>query len=181
MSEQETPQQTLDESFIAYLESVIKRDDRAILAHFRRGLGKAPGMAMEMFPYLARFTQNRFRSEENAYFLVASLIGLYPTYSWKTDEGGRNNLGKSLSFLQDQSESIEKRFVALLNADEEDLPQHLRQIISLLKSKEAPINWLQLLKDIKFWSHENRRVQRNWAHGFWGHTAVDTEKKGEQN
>jgi len=179
VSEQATQKQSLDESFIAYLESIVKRDDRAILAHFRRGLGKEPGTAMEMFPYLARFTQNFYRSDENAYFLVASLFGMYPTFSWKADEKGQNNLGKSLSFLKDQSDSIEKRFVALLNADEEDLPNHLRQIISLLKSKEAPINWLQLLKDIKFWSSENRRVQRNWANGFWGNPNTN-EEKGEQ-
>ena len=175
MSEQETPKQTLDESFIAYLERIIERDDRAILAHFRRGLGKEPGTATEMFPYIAPFTNDiKKRSQENAYFLVASMIGLY--HKAKKTAG---NLGDSIWLMKDESGSIEKRFVALLNADEEDLPQHLRQIISLLKSKEKPINWLQLLKDIKFWSHENRSVQRNWAYGFWGRTTVDTEKKGE--
>lgn len=181
MSETAIQKQTLDESFIGYLESVLKRDDRAVLAHLRRGLGKEAGTAMEMFPYIARFVQTKFRSEENAYFLVASLFGLYPTNSWKSDEK-YNNLGKSLSFLKEESDSIEKRFVALLNSDEEDLPNHLRQIISLLKSKEKPINWFQLLKDIKNWSHEDRYVQRNWAKGFWGNSSTNTEnaEKGEQ-
>ena len=66
MSEQATQKQTLDDSFINYLESVLKRDDRAILAHLRRGLGKEPGTAMEMFPYIGRFVQNSYRSDENA-------------------------------------------------------------------------------------------------------------------
>ena len=178
MSEIGTQKTSLDEGFIAYLESVLRRDDRAILAHLRRGLGKEAGTAMEMFPYIARFVQTKYRSEENAYFLVASLFGLYPTNSWKSDEKF-NNLGKSLSFLKDESDSIEKRFVALLNSDEEDLPNHLRQIVSLLKSKESPINWFLLLKDIKSWSHEDRFVQRNWAKGFWGNSTENTEK-GEQ-
>ncbi len=181
MSETGTQKMSLDEGFIAYLEGVLRRDDRAILAHLRRGLGKEAGTAMEMFPYIARFVQTKFRSEENAYFLVASLFGLYPTNSWKSDEKF-NNLGKSLSFLKEESDSIEKRFVALLNSDDEDLPNHLRQIVSLLKSKEAPINWYLLLKDIKGWSYENRSVQRNWAKGFWGNTSTNTEntEKGEQ-
>ncbi len=181
MSETATQQTSLDEGFITYLESVLRRDDRAILAHLRRGLGKEPGTAMEMFPYIARFVQTKYRSEENAYFLVASLFSLYPTNSWKSDER-YNNLGKSLSPLQTESDSIEKRFVALLNSDEEDLPNHLRQIISLLKSNDKPINWLQLLKDIKSWTHEEKFVQRNWAKGFWGNTSTNTEntEKGEQ-
>lgn len=166
--------QSMDEKFIGYLESILKRDDRAILAHLRRGLGKPAGTAMEMFPYVAPFTQNLNRSSENAYFLVASLFGLYPTASWKSDD--RNNLGKSLSFLKDSSDSIEKRFVALLNANEEDLPNHLRQIISLLKSKDAPVNWLRLLKDIKRWEHADKFVQRNWAKAFWGNTTTSNEE-----
>ncbi len=180
MSEQATQKQTLDDGFISYLESVLKRDDRAVLAHLRRGLGKEPGTAMEMFPYMARFVQNSYRSEENAIFMVASLFGLYPTYSWKSDEKGRNNLGKSMSFLKDDSGSIEKRFVALLNADEEDLPNHLRQIISLLKSKEAPINWHKLLRDIKQWNRSDRKIQREWAKGFWGFTNTENTEKGEE-
>lgn len=180
MNEQATQKQTLDESFINYLERVLERDDRAILAHLRRGLGKEAGTAIEMFPYLARFVQNSYRNEENAYFLVAALFGLYPTYSWKPDEKGRNNLGKSMSFLKDDSGSIEKRFTALLNSDEEDLPNYLRQIISLLKSKDAPVNWRELLKGIKQWNRSDRRIQREWAKGFWGNKNTENEEKGEE-
>jgi hypothetical protein len=68
MSEQPTHKQTLDESFISYLESVLKRDDRAILAHLRRGLGKEAGTAIEMFPYVAPFVQNSYRSERMLIF-----------------------------------------------------------------------------------------------------------------
>lgn len=177
MNETGTQQQSFDEKFISYLENFVRKDDRAALAHLRRGLGREN--AAEMFPYLAGWTANLCRSEEKAYFLVASLIGLYPTNSWKGDEK-HNNLGKSLSFLQAESDSIEKRFVALLNADEEDLPNHLRQIVSLLKSKEAPVNWLQLLRDIRYWNNEKNNVQRSWAKGFWGNLTESIEKGEEK-
>lgn len=178
MNEQITEKQTLDESFINYLESVLKRDDRAVLANLRRGLGKEAGTAMEMFPYVARFIQSSNRREEIAFLLVASLFGLYPTYSWKTEGKGRNNLGNSISLLNDESGSIEKRFVALLNADEEDLPNHLRQIVSLLKANDKPINWKELLRGIKQWNRSDRKIQREWAKGFWGNTKI--ENKGEE-
>lgn len=180
MSEQSEQKQTFDEKFVGRLERYVRDEDRAALAHLRRGLGKETWAATEMFPYVAGWTANLSRRDENAYFLVASLVGLYPTYSWKpTEQIKFNNLGKSLSFLKEGSDSIEKRFTALLNADEEDLPTHLRQIISLLKSKDAPVNWLQLLRDIKFWSSENRNVQRSWAKGFWGNTNTEKENEGE--
>ncbi|MCW5961309.1 MAG: type I-E CRISPR-associated protein Cse2/CasB [Pyrinomonadaceae bacterium] len=182
MSEHIEQKQTLDEKFVGRLEKYVKDEDRAALAHLRRGLGKDAWTATEMFPYVAGWTANLSRRDENAYFLVASLVGLYPTYSWKPTEKIKfNNLGKSLSFLSEDSGSIEKRFTALLNADDEDLSEHLRQIVSLLKSKEAPINWHQLLRDIKNWSHENRFVQRSWAKGFWGNLEENKEhKEGEE-
>lgn len=179
MTEDTTEKQTLDESFIGFLEGILKRDDRAVLAHLRKGLGKPPGSTIEMFPYVARFVQRNYRGDENAYFLVASLFALYPTYSWKAEDTGNRNVGRSLALMKEKSESIERRFVALLNSDEEDLPNHLRQIISLLKSEDKPINWLQLLKDIKSWSHETKYVQRNWAKGFWGYSPSENNKGDE--
>jgi CRISPR system Cascade subunit CasB len=148
--------------------------NRAALANLRRGLGKKPGTTMEMFPYINDKIPPT--KKESAYFLVASLFGFYPDA-----EEIKGNLGISLSILEtktqvqrnDSSEdkkqsSVERRFVALLNAKEEDLPNHLRQIIGLLKSKEIPINWYQLLSDVKFWSSEgNYNTQRQWAKSFW--------------
>jgi CRISPR system Cascade subunit CasB len=173
-------EQPHDERFIGYLESVLKRDDRAILANLRRGLGRAPGTAMEMFPYVARFTSALHPKDEDSFFLVASLFGLYPTPGWRKDEAQQNNLGHSLSLLKAQSESTERRFVALLNSTREDLPEHLRQIISLLKSKEAPVNWVQLLRDIRNWDRSERWVQRNWAKGFWGNVKNQNSDEGEK-
>lgn len=164
-----------DRKFINHLKKFVREKNRAALANLRRGLGKKPGTAMEMFPYIHRKippTKN-----ESAYFLVAALFGLYPDA--ETTEG---NLGKSLLLLEDKTQeqrnnssednkisSVERRFVALLNAKEADLPSHLRQIIGLLKSKEIPIDWFRLLKDVKFWTdEENYNTQRRWAKGFWG-------------
>lgn len=177
MSEQATREMSIDEKFINHLEGYVEKQNRAALAHLRRGLGKEPGTAMEMFPYVASWITTSYN--EQPYFLIASLIGLYPVKS-RDKYGKFNNLGKSLSEIEDGKEGVEKRFTALLNADEEDLSEHLRQIIGLLKSKEIPVNWFLLLKHIKNWSHESKYVQKNWARGFWGNKNKNTEEKGEE-
>ena len=164
-----------DKKFINHLIKFRREDNRGALANLRRGLGKKPGTAMEMYPYINR--QIPDTKKTNAYFIVAALFGLYPDA-----EHTKGNLGESLLLLESKTQeqrksspddkkisSVERRLVALLNAKEEDLPNHLRQILGLLKSNEMPINWFRLLKDIKFWSDEkNSDTQRQWAKAFWG-------------
>jgi CRISPR system Cascade subunit CasB len=103
-------------------------------------------------------------------FMVASLFALHPD---TTDAG---NLGTSFRRIGNPSESIEKRFVALLNAHSDDLPDHLRQAISLLRSNEVRVNWLQLLRDIEGWNRDDRIVQRKWAAEYWGSAAPETQE-----
>ena len=172
-----------DERFISALEHLVTNDDRAALAALRRGLGQRPGETMELYPYVVPYVQGlQYTSDENAYYIIASLVGLYPTPSWQRSDGKQlTNLGASLALLKDDSgDSLERRFVALLNAHADDLPEHLRQAISLLKSKDKPVNWLRLLRDIKQWDREDRRVQRLWAKGFWGEAVEDDDESATQ-
>jgi len=149
---------------IRYLKNLEKRQNRAALANLRRGLGKPPKTSMEMYPYLGQFLSHETKPHyENAVFIVAALFAYYPDAP-----GNAGNLGASLRQLKDDSDSIEKRFVALLNAEIEDLPYYLRQIVGLLKSKEIAVNWQTLFEDVQLWSNHNRRVQTRWARSFWG-------------
>jgi CRISPR system Cascade subunit CasB len=164
--------------FISALEHLVMNDNRAALAALRRGLGQRPGETMELYPYVVPYVQRlQYTSGENAYYIVASLVGLYPTPSWQRGDGKQlTNFGASLALLKDDSsDNLEKRFIALLNAHADDLPEHLRHAISLLKSKDKPVNWLQLLRDIKQWDREDRKVQRLWAKSFWGEAVEDDE------
>ena len=160
------------EKFAEYLESLYERDDRAALASLRRGLGRAPGEAGEMHRYVVPRVQGLKVWQEDAYYIVAALFALHPGRSWRAPGDGakqKTNLGASLGILAQESPSVERRFVALLNARVEELPHHLRNIISLLKSsqKEIPVDWAQLIENITRWNHENRRVQREWSRAFW--------------
>ena len=168
-----SPGEAMREDFIALLEELYAKDDRAALATLRRGLGKKPGEEMGIYRYLGRFA-NRMKSlhQEEAYHLIATLFGLYPGESWRSSDGDKSktNLGASLRKLKNDmgGESVERRFVALLNSHTEDLSEHLRQIVGLLKSKDIPLDWQQLLEAIEFWDFDDdRRMQRNWAKSFW--------------
>lgn len=163
---------TRSEKFTKYLESLHNGDDRAALAALRRGLGRAPGGAGEMHRYIVPRVQGLKEWQEDAYYIVAALFGLYPSKNWRAADGAKRetNLGASLAKLKENA-GAERRFVALLNSRREDLPEHLRGVISLLKSKEIPVDWAQLIDDINRWDREDRRVQRNWSRAFWNQPA----------
>ena len=155
------------ESFVKHLEGLT--ENRGALAALRRGLGKRPGEAAEMHRYIVPFLGGEEPRHEEAYYLVAALFAWHQG-SWHHEEGRVTNLGASFARLaaSKESDSIEKRFVALLNCHREDLDERLRHAVGLLKSKDIPIDWAQLLGDIQGWGWESRAVQRSWARGFWG-------------
>jgi CRISPR system Cascade subunit CasB len=68
---------------------------------------------------------------------------------------------------------VERRFVALLAADRDDVDAHLRAAVGLLRQHDVPVNWLQLLRDLGAWERPDRDVQRRWARSFWGSTSPD--------
>ncbi len=186
MSEQsqKTEEAPDEKGVVGYLKGLAKAQDRAALAHLRRGLGKKPGEAMEMYRYVGRFISEQSKAGyERAVFLTAAL---FADYSDAPQNAG--NLGQSVKrlFEATKSDSIEKRFVALLDAEADDLHYYLRQIIGLLKSKDIPVNWNRLFEDIQWWSSDKRDVQKRWARSFWG--SADTNKnddpqetEGEEN
>lgn len=183
VSTTETPENVSAETkkedrLIRYLKNLEKPPkDSAALAHLRRGLGKPPKTAMEMFPYLGQFLSHETKPRyENAVFIIAALFAYYPDAPPNV-----GNLGASLRQLKDESDSIEKRFVALLNAEAEDLPYYLRQIIGLLKAKEIAVNWQLLFEGVQFWGNDNRRVQRDWARSFWGNFYNDNNQEKQNN
>ncbi len=103
------------------------------------------------------------------YTLVAALFG------FAHDEvANRNNVSLGTAFrdlYEDRkTESTERRFMALLSADAEHLPGHLRHTISLLKTpKDKPIGlgWKMLLYDVCHWSEPDKRVQKRWIRDYY--------------
>ena len=126
-------------------------------------------------------------------FIVASLFGLHPTVrlaarsnaqdedptdgvaspttSARTPTGryGRPFLAALLPIRtgdKERDQAIDRRVVALLNAEPDALPTLLRQAVGLLDD-DAPVDWLQLLRDLNQWDHPDRFVQKRWASAWW--------------
>jgi CRISPR system Cascade subunit CasB len=171
---------TSEERFVDYLNGLVTDEERAALATLRRSLGKPAAEAAEVHRYiLPRVPKNASEWDEDAYYLVGGLFALHQI-NWQSnaERPQATNLGASFAWLarEIESDSIEKRFVALLNSHGDDLPTHLRHAVSLLKSKEIPIDWARLLRDLRGWNREDRRIQRNWARAFWGGVQEDNEQ-----
>ncbi len=152
-----------NDRFIGYLEGL--RDNRGALANLRRGLGEPPGTVASMYRYIVPWISADTPSwREEAYYLVSALFAYHP------DPGGEGSMGKHFANARDpqtENVAIERRFTALLSAHPDDLGTYLRQAVSFLKSKEVPIDWRQLLRDVMAWGHSERYVQQRWARDFW--------------
>ncbi|MGO8691758.1 MAG: type I-E CRISPR-associated protein Cse2/CasB [Thermoguttaceae bacterium] len=150
--------------FVGQLEQLPRNEERAALAKLRRGLGKPPGYAPERDGWvLERLDSEVPDSFEAKFCLISSLFAQHP------EAGGKGTMGAALRRLKDQSagDGVERRFVALLNSDEEDLPGRLRHAVGLLKSKDIPVDWRQLLSDLLRWEYADRQVHRRWSRDFW--------------
>lgn len=170
-----------EKAFAKFLEKLAQEKNRAALAALRRGLGKDPGQAAEMYPYIVPWlSADPPPLVAAAYYHVAAWFAWHQG-SWpdQSDETGPTNLGASFARLAAavDSKSLESRFVALLNCHPDDLPQHLRHAVGLLKSKNIPVDWAQLLHDFQAWGWESRAVQKKWARAFWRQTASPTTQE----
>lgn len=154
---------------IDYLETQRGQHNRRVFAELRRGLGEAPGTVAEAYRHIVQYlSQDCDRWTERAYYLAATLFALHP------QEGGAGiSLGHALRQVRakTESESIEHRFVALLNAHPDDIAEHLRHLISLIRSKNIPIDWHLLLDHLLHLRSESAYVQRQWARDFWTHAS----------
>jgi CRISPR system Cascade subunit CasB len=166
-----SPPRPLDRDFVAALKQLADTDDRAALAALRRGLGRQPGEAAEPYRVLLSLMPfNAPRWQEDACLLIAGLFAWHPRpWTAPSSVGGPSNLGASLRMHADQNPGggPERRLVAALNAESEDLPSHLRHLVGLLRASDTSVDWAQLLRDVQDWSAESRHVQRDWARAFW--------------
>jgi CRISPR system Cascade subunit CasB len=140
-------------------------EDRGMLAALRRGLGRPPGGAPEMFPYVIPFVRPKAHHWEEAnLYLIASLFAMHPSVT----SGG--NMGAHLRAYAKavgDDQATTRRFVQLMRMRREMLDVPLRQHISLLKSRDIAVDWNRLLRDLSYWSHEDGFVQYEWAKAYW--------------
>ena len=158
-----------EHALVTYLKGLADGNDRGALAALRRGLGQAPWTVPEMHRHIARYLPEGWGWYHRCLYMVATLFASHPA------SGGSGNLGDAFRAIAQatRSESIEARFMALLKAHPDDLFDHLRHAVALARSKEVRIDWDRLLRDLRNWNDDGRRVQRDWARAFWGPARQD--------
>lgn len=160
-------------TFIEMLEDMSKKESK-VRAVLKRSLAFNPGAYPPAFPYVERrLGEDDDNWKRSVYYLVAGLWAM----NLKEGHGTGQSLPSAcyaLYIAKDKSPSIEKRFVALLDADEDQLAYRLRQMISLMK--EYAIDFDVLLKDLISWNHPEKFVQIRWAKVFYQTEAINDNK-----
>ena len=148
--------------FIGNLLRLAKegQEDRGALADLRSGLGKEPGAMARVHKHVAPYLPEK-KYDDRWYYLTATLFGAFPQHR------KNRSLGAAFRPLKKKSDSMEARFVALLNAHSDDLDDHLRHAVSLLRANEQPLDWFRLFEDLLQWDHPKRQVQLQWARDFY--------------
>lgn len=158
-------------NFIEWLEDLNARDAKARAA-LRRSLAFNPGMFVPAYPYVEPFLKGEDRPwHRNAFYLAAGLWALH----WREGRTGTPmSIGKACAAHQTASGSTntERRFVNLLDADTDQLPHRLRQMIALLK--EHSIDFDNLLNGILYWNDDQKRTQNAWARDFYRNLKHET-------
>jgi len=160
--------------FITKLETL----DAGGRAPLKRNAGRALNQARDVYqvffaalpPYI---THER---EQEDYFLIATLYAFGTRREDPRPSNPPRSLGASLRRVRQQIQSndgddrqisLDKRFGTLLDADREQLPFRLRQIVSLLAANQVAVDWRRLLRDVRSWSHDDRFVQLAWARDYF--------------
>jgi len=152
---------------------LVEREDRGALAQLRRGLGKPPGSCAAMYPYVVPWLRTDCPPwEQDAHYLVASLFASHADHSDHFRSMGETM--RRVGAASGDDASTERRFVALLNASGDELPDHLRHAVALAKSKGVSVNYERLCKDIMNWNSDFRNVQKAWAADFWAQKITTT-------
>lgn len=177
------PTQPRVQAFVEHLANVC--EDRGARAILRRSAAFAPGEYVPAFPFVEPFLpEDTPETERRAFYLCAMLFAMH----------GQHQEGRSLArafgslwWKKDQRPSLEKRFIALLEADADGLSEHLRQIVMLLK--EEAFDHAALLTDLRelmkpYTTERQNRIRARWAKDFYrsetratdASTAADTSE-----
>jgi CRISPR system Cascade subunit CasB len=173
--------------FISRLETLgdtleLEKPDRRALAALRRSLATWPKLPPEAVRVVAPYLPEHAAGwRETVYYLIAGLFALYPCASSQETYGP--SLGKALHQAKKGDEGLgpERRLLALLGCNSEDLPNHLRHAVSYLRARDVSIDYRQLMRDLSWWDAEDGNVQRRWGRDFWPGTLPENQQESAES
>lgn len=155
-------------SFLGFLKNLRTRGDRAAMAALRRCLAvDVDEMGnLRALRYLGPFLQGEGLERQRAYWLVAGLYSVHPTDPDERAEALPVALGRL--YRERGQQAIERRFLALLESDADQLAARLRRVVGIVQSEDIKLDYESLLRDLLGWFAPERRVQLRWAREFYG-------------
>lgn len=158
------------QQFVQYLRK-LPDTNRAAVAVLRRSLGFSPGAYPPSYPLVERFVPRDCSATDGrrkALYLVAGLYAQHPKHDAQSLAAAFGQLMR-----QRGSDSIEKRFIALLGADADNLPVYLRQVVSLLAADDIALDYALLQDDLRLWLNPSAdadwldHLRQRWARDFY--------------
>ena len=160
------------EGFIEHLGRLAHPEtgDPGAMAALRRSLAFEPGTYAKSFPYVEPFVFGDGWTRKTLY-LAAGLFAEHQKHK------PNRPFARVLAEVKQEraSESLEQRFLALLDADEDQVAYRLRQNVRL--AGEQPFDWVRLTKDLLNWFHPDRFVQVSWARDYFGGLKEEGKKE----
>ncbi len=160
---------------------------RSTLAHLRQGIGRVPGDMPQLWGFFLSEMPEKWMGNsepskaEWAIYLALTLFALHqqgqdPNTAWMSQPGA--SLGKAVARLIESPEDekrISRRFFALATASSmEELAQHIRSLVQLLRSKSIPLDYPALAENLYWYQHTNSQAQvrLRWGQDFYYHTQI---------
>lgn len=168
------------ESAIAFVKHLQRLSgDPGAMATLRHSLAFSPGDYPRAYPLVERFAPRDGHERDArrlARYAVAALFAAHP-------ESRTCSLAAALGQLMrdKQRPSLEKRFIALLEADADGVVDHLRQAVSLLAADGMGFDHAALLIDLEValddraWPAKRDQLKRRWARDFYRTLQTDAE------
>lgn len=166
---------SFSDRFAQHLRNVLEQPGRA-RAVLRRSLSSPPGESVAAIPYVEPFVATADKWTRKCAYLVAGVNAASGIAV------GAGSMGAAAARLlqRTDSKSVETRFLALLDADEEQLAYRLRQMIVLMAGNEIAPDWARLFRDLRRWMAPDRHSQISWARDFYA-LGPKTANESEDN
>ena len=165
------------------LNSKNESATRAVLAKLRRGIDKPPGSMPELWPItldgLPDVLTGKTGGPTKGEWAVYTALTMFALHQQSKDMKGKpmhrdgESLGVSVRRLAKEENAearIKRRFDAVATADSpEEIANHLRGLIQLLKSEDIPLDYAMLAEDLFVFQFPEGRdgVRLRWGRDFY--------------
>ncbi len=161
------PERDYYAGFISWLRRM--EPDPGAMARLRRSLSRdSDSFPVEAAKYVEPFlAAGCSEGQRRAMYLIAGLYARSPKSSSRTFAQAMAKVYRDAG----ETDSIEKRFIAVMAADEGEIAERLRYAMALISSKDLSVDFAQLCRDLVTLMDPGRdkdHVRKRWARDFYG-------------